>query len=259
MPWDPVQYERFLRERELPFEDTLALVGDLPEKARIVDLGCGTGALTAKLGKAYPTADVLGIDSSNEMLTTAKKREQPRLRFVKAAIEAVDQISDRAEWDLIFSHAALHWVPDHHRLIPRLLGCLRVGGRLVVQLPSNSDHPSQRAVREAADESPFRAALGTGVAERPTLPIAGYASLLYEAGGRNITALDKIYPHELPDADAAVEWMRGTTLIPYLEKLPRNMHDSFVGRVRERVHSALPGSPIFYGFKRTLFAATKAA
>ncbi len=277
MPWDPAQYERFVAERELPFVDTLALVGPLRADACILDLGCGTGALTAKLADAYPTAHVLGIDTSPEMLAQAKQRERTQLRFVKGAIEAVDQISlpsqlgqtghelvggtagDLPQWDLIFSHAALHWVPDHHRLVPRLMACLRAGGRLVVQLPSNHDHPSQRAVRELADEAPFREAMDAGVAERPTLTIADYASLLYAAGGRSISAYDKVYPHELPDADAAVEWMRGTTIVPYLEKLPRRLHADFLARLRERVRDVLPGSPLFYGFKRTLFAATRQA
>ena len=272
MPWDPAQYERFIAERELPFDDALALVGRLQPEARIIDLGCGTGALTAKLADAYPGARVLGIDTSTEMLAQAKHRERSRLRFIKAAIEAIDQIEiravglgfrdeprDKTTWDLIFSHAALHWIPDHHRLIPRLMACLHRGGRLVVQLPSNQDHPSQRAVRDVADEPPFREALGTPVNERPTLPVAEYASLLYAAHGRKLVAFDKVYPHELPDSDAVVEWMRGTTIVPYLEKLPRRLHAEFLTRLRERVREVLPGSPLFYGFKRTLFAATRQA
>jgi len=186
MPWDPAQYERFQRERELPFNDALALVGPLRERARIIDLGCGTGALTAKLADAYPGARVLGIDTSNEMLAQAKPRERDCLRFVKGALEAIDQIGpdlfgevvDDPRWDLVFSHAAIHWVPDHERLVPRLFARLAPGGRLVVQVPSNHDSRAHRALLGVADEAPFREAIAGRVKERPTLAPVAYAELL---------------------------------------------------------------------------------
>jgi trans-aconitate 2-methyltransferase len=267
MPWSPEQYERFRRERELPFSDALALVGALPPRARVIDLGCGTGALTAKLAVVHPEARVLGIDTSPEMLAEAKRLEGPRLRFVKAAIEALDQIGpgllgdegEDARWDLIFSHAAIHWVPEHARLIPRLFAQLAPGGRLVVQLPTNDDHPSQDALRAVADEAPFRAALSSPVRPRPTLTAAAYAELLWREGARDLVAIEKVYPHELPDADAVVEWIRGTAVVPYLERLPQKLHDAFVERLRVVMREAIPGSPVFFGFKRTLFAASRAA
>jgi trans-aconitate 2-methyltransferase len=273
MPWDPAQYERFVRERELPFVDALALVGPLRERARIIDLGCGTGALTRKLADAYPLTHVLGIDTSPQMLEEAHRRERPGLRFVKGAIEAVDQIgqigpdliglfgegTDDPRWDLIFSHAALHWVPGHERLVPRLCARLAPGGRLVVQLPSNHRAVPQRTLAAVADEAPFRAAATAPVAERPVLSALAYAELLWRAGGQDIVAYEKIYPHVLPDADAAVEWMKGTAMVPYLERLPPALREPFAARFRECLREAMPEAPLFFGFKRTLFAATRAA
>jgi trans-aconitate 2-methyltransferase len=268
MPWDPQQYERFVREREMPFADALELCGALREGARIIDLGCGTGALTAKVADAYPGARVLGIDTSPQMLEEAKKRERPDLRFVRGAIEAVDQIGtdvlgevigDDPRWDLVFSHAALHWVADHDRLLPRLFGRVAKGGRLVVQVPSNHQHPAWIALKEVADESPFRSAATGSVAERPVLSAAAYAELLWRAGGSELVSYEKVYPHVLPDSDAAVEWMKGTALVPYLERLPQPLRDPFVMRFRERLREVLPDAPLFFGFRRTLFAATRAA
>jgi len=268
MPWDPQQYERFVREREMPFVDALELCGALREGARIIDLGCGTGALTSKLADAYPGARVLGIDTSSQMLEEAKKRERPHLRFIKAAIEAVDQIDsdilgdvigDDPRWDLIFSHAALHWVADHERLLPRLFARVAAGGRLVAQLPSNHHHPAWQLLKETADEAPFRGAATGSVAERPVLSAAAYAELLWRAGGSDIVAYEKVYPHVLPDSDAAVEWMKGTAIVPYLERLPQALREPFVTRFRERLREVLPEAPLFFGFRRTLFAATRAA
>jgi len=222
MPWDPARYERFQRQREMPFVDALALVGPLRERARIIDLGCGTGALTRKLADAYPTALVLGIDTSPQMLDKAKPLERPGLRFIKGAIEAIDQIGpdllgevvDDPRWDLVFSHAAIHWVPDHARLIPRLFARVAPGGRIVVQLPSNHDSVAHRTLIATADE--FKSAMTGPVADRPTLSAAAYAELLWRAGAQDIAAYEKVYAHEMPDSDAVVEWMRGTAVVPDL-------------------------------------------
>lgn len=263
MPWDPAQYERFLRERELPFEDALALVGPLRNGARIIDLGCGTGALTARLADAYPTASVIGIDTSVEMLERAKKLERPRLRFVKAAIEALDQVhlddhgDEPPAWDLVFSHAALQWVPEHTRLVPRLFACVAPGGRIVVQLPSNHDSVAHRTLVAVADEAPFRQTLQGRVADRPTLPVRDYARLLWSSGGSSIVAYEKVYPHVLPDSDAAAEWLKGTAAIPYVERLLPHERAPFLERFRVALHEALPDAPLFFGFKRTLFAASR--
>jgi trans-aconitate 2-methyltransferase len=263
VPWQPEQYERFKRERELPFADVLALVGPLRSGARILDLGCGTGALTARLADAYPDAFVLGIDTSSQMLEEAKPRERPRLRFVKAAIEAVDQLSadafgealDDPRWDLMFSNAAIQWVPDHARLVPRLFARVASGGRLAVQLPSNHDSVAHRTLVAVAGETPFR----IGLAERPTLSALRYAELLWGEHAEAIVAYEKVYPHEMPDSDAVVEWMKGTAMLPYLERLLPAAREPFIARYREALHEALPQAPLFFGFKRTLFAATRAA
>src|SRR5206468_2119516 len=135
----------------------------------VVDLGCGTGDLTRRLADALVDSHVVGIDSSPEMLARAAEHLRPDLSFEERSIEDVD-----GEWDLVFSHAALHWVPDHRRLIPRLFGLVRPGGQLVVQLPSNAGHPSQAHLRATAAEQPFLAALDGWTFEWPGLSINDY-------------------------------------------------------------------------------------
>src|SRR5262249_45452579 len=142
MAWDPAQYHKFQAQRALPFDDLLALVTVRPG-LRAVDLGCGTGELTRKLADALPSSDVLGLDSSAEMLARAGKHARDGLRFAEKRIEELD-----GEWDLILSNAALHWVPGHRELFPRLMGMLRAGGQLVIQMPSNWEHPSQAILRD---------------------------------------------------------------------------------------------------------------
>jgi trans-aconitate 2-methyltransferase len=151
MPWDPDKYHQFKGERRAPFFDLLSLVR-VREGLRAIDLGCGTGELTALLAEALPGAQVLGIDNSPQMLERASIYEGPNLRFEHRAVEEA-----AGEWDLIFSNAALQWVEGHETLVPRLVGMLRPGGQLAVQVPSNHNHPAQSIVQGRAGR--LRAAL----------------------------------------------------------------------------------------------------
>ncbi len=253
MPWNPDRYLQFERERAAPFADLLALIAERPG-LDVVDLGCGTGELTRRLAEALPDSRVLGIDSSPEMLARAEALTRPGLRFAPGTIETV-----AGAWDVVFSHAAIQWVPDHPHLVPHLLGLCRPGGRLAVQLPSNHDHATHRLIAEIAGEAPFCEALGGWTRESPVLGIDAYATLLFQAGGTDLVVFEKVYPHLLADADALADWTQGTTLVPYFERLPAALHAPFLERYRARLRALWPAGPVFYGFRRTLFAATRPA
>lgn len=250
MPWSPEQYQKFQAERTAPFDDLLALVEVRPG-LRVVDLGCGTGVLTRRLADHLPGSDVTGLDSSPAMLEKATALAGPGLRF-----EAGDQAELAGEWDLIFSNAALHWTEDHPRLLAHLYGLLRDGGQIAVQVPSNHMHMSQLLIRETAREEPFRTLLHGFVLQPSVLSTDGYAQSLFDLGADQIVVLEKVYPHVLEDADAVVEWVSGTALVPYFERLGQRKSD-FVETYRRKLRIALPGSPVFYPFKRTLFSARR--
>jgi trans-aconitate 2-methyltransferase len=251
MTWDPAKYLQFQTERFAPFEDLLALVPVRP-RLRVIDLGCGTGQLTARLAAALPESEVLGIDFSAEMLERAAGLARPGLSFRQGRIETVE-----GEWDVVFSNAAIHWVEDHERLVPRLFSLLAPGGRLAVQLPANHEAPSHQVIRETAREEPFATALGGWARAWQGLPATRYAELLFDAGASEIVAFDKVYPHVLQNASAVVDWISGTALVPYFERLPNELHEPFQERCREKLSRLMPGSPVFFPFKRTLFAGTR--
>ena len=250
MPWDPDQYRKFQSQRFAPFDDLFALIDARPG-LRIIDLGCGTGELTARLADQLPESDVLGIDSSPEMLAQAASLVRPRLRFERQAIEDVT-----GQWDVVFSHAALQWVDDHTTLVPRLLALVAADGQIAVQVPSNHNHESHLLIRETAGEAPFRAALGGWVRVAPVLPIDAYAEILHASGAAAVTVFEKIYPHVLEDADAIAEWVKGTALVPYLERLPEQLREPLVERYRQKLRARWPERPVFYPFRRILFCAT---
>jgi trans-aconitate 2-methyltransferase len=251
MPWDPKRYEQFKEQRYAPFEDLARLIRVRPG-LRVIDIGCGTGELTARLAGLLPESDVLGIDSSPEMLARASALARPGLRFEERQAEEV-----AGEWDLVFSHAVFQWVEDHRSLVPRLLALVRPGGQLAVQIPSNFSHPTHLLIEEVASVEPFRAALGGWTRVWPVLSIEEYAELLFASGATEISVFEKIYPHVLDGADALTDWMSGTALVPYFERLPQELHEPFMKRYRARLRERFPQQPVFFGFRRTLFAATR--
>jgi trans-aconitate 2-methyltransferase len=251
MPWDPRQYNKFKEERSLPFEDLFALIR-LREGMSVVDLGCGTGGLTRRLADRLPESSVLGVDSSPQMLARAAQHARPGLSFAAGEIETLT-----GQWDLLFSNAAIQWVDNHEKLIPRLMSLLSPGGQLVLQLPSNHRHPSVTRIVETAGEEPFRSALRGWVRRPPVLEIDRYAELLYLSGGAEITVFEKVYGHILADAGTIAEWTSGTALIPYLERLPGSLHSAFLDSYRNKLAGIWPHGPVFFTFRRIFLAATR--
>ena len=252
MPWNPEQYHKFQSERAAPFYDLLALVDARPD-LKAIDLGCGSGELTSQLAERLPNSDVTGLDSSPEMLTKAASFARGGLVFQAGDLSALS-----GDWDLIFSNAALQWSGDHAKLIPQLFARLNPGGHIAVQVPSNHNHISHQIYRETADETKFKSILNGFQRIAPVLTIDQYAQILFACGAEQITTFEKVYPHVLEDSDAVVEWISGTALVPYFERLGEHKAE-FVKVIREKMRSAMPGRPAFYPFRRILFSARKPA
>ena len=250
MPWNPDLYHKFQSERSAPFNDLLALV-DVRPHLKVVDLGCGTGELTRRLADTLPDSRVTGLDSSQEMLDKAASFSRPGLVFVEG-----DQSTLTGEWDLIFCNAALQWSENHTELIPYLYGRLAPGGQIAVQVPSNHHHISHRIYRQIASEEMFKFILNGYQRYAPVLKIDDYANILFQCGAEDILVFEKIYPHVLENSDAVVEWISGTALVPYFERLGKHK-EAFVQSIREKMRIAMPDSPVFYPFRRTLFSARK--
>jgi trans-aconitate 2-methyltransferase len=252
--WDPDQYNRFRAERQQPLLDLLALVRRRPDM-RVVDLGCGTGETTRLVHDRLAPRDTLGLDSSETMLAKSAAHAAPGLRFQRRDI--ADFAADAA-YDLIFSNAALHWLPDHPTLFARLTAALAPEGQLAVQMPFNFDHPSHTVAAVVAREEPFHTALGGYAIERPVLPPEAYASLLHRLGYREQHVRLQVYAHVLPARDEVVEWVRGTMLTDYERRLPADLWPRFLTRYRERLLPELDAErPYFYPFKRILLWAAR--
>nr|WP_240940289.1 methyltransferase domain-containing protein [Planosporangium flavigriseum] len=212
----------FGAERSRPFHD---LVAQIPTSApaRVVDLGCGPGTVTATLADRWPGAHVYGLDSSSEMISAATRLTRPgRLEF---------GLGDIAQWrpapesvDVIVSNAALQWVPDHLAALPAWAAALRPGGALAIQVPTIDDTPAAevfRAVTRAPEWADRLRAAASATGPRsvnPVRPVDEYLDVLF-GSGLAVNAWQTTYLHILPGTDPVLKWFSGTGLRPYLDAL----------------------------------------
>jgi len=247
--WKPAQYEKFRDQRAQPFFDLLALVEPRPN-LRAVDLGCGTGDLTAELHRKLSCQSTLGIDTSPAMLERAAAHAGGGLRF---KISDLATFEAKEPFDLVFSNAAVQWVPDHPRLFERLKRLVGFRGQLAVQMPANHDHPSHVAARAVASREPFAAALGGYTREVPVLAPEQYALMLHDLGFKRQHVRLQVYGHLLPSREDVVEWVKGTLLTDYEKRLTPELFAEFLEEYQRELAARLPAAaPFFYPFKRLL-------
>ena len=253
MAWNPGKYNKFRSERMQPFYDCLQLIEPGPSM-EIVDLGCGTGELTLKLAELSPEPNmVLGIDSSSEMLMESSRYKHSKLSFRQANIE--DQLQDTRKWDLIFSHAAIQWIPDHQSLISLMISRLKPGGQLLIQLPAQHHNITNQLLGELANTEPYSSKLQNWNRRSPVLDPGEYGEILFRNGGQNIQVFEKIYPIIVNDSDALYDWVSGTALIPYLERLNDEDGSRFVAEFKSHLKQHFSRTPVFYPFKRIIMSA----
>ncbi len=247
--WDPRQYERFLKERGQPFLDLMALVEPQPGM-RVVDLGCGTGRQTRQLQQHLKPREILGLDISAAMLAESASYAAEGLRFEVGDIAGFS--ADRS-FDLVFSNSALHWLPDHPALFARLTAALAPGGQIAVQMPAMYTHPSHRVAAGVAAEPEFAHALAGYVHREFVLSAGEYDALLERLGYARRHATLKIYPHQLPSCEEVVEWVKGTLMVGYQERLRPEMYNRFLARYREQLIPQLEDTrPYVYEYRRIL-------
>ncbi|MEU8198060.1 trans-aconitate 2-methyltransferase [Microbispora amethystogenes] len=236
--WDPEVYERYAAERGRPFHELVSRIG-ARSPGYVVDLGCGTGELTATLLARWPGAQVHGVDASPAMIG----RAPAGLGF---------EVADVRDWrpsrpvDVIVSNALLQWLPERRDLLRRWRDWLAEDGWLAFQMPGNFDAPSHAVVRELC-RTTWRAELGDVPRGTTVGEPEEYVDLL--AGlGLTVDAWETTYVHVLQGEDPVLNWVKGTALRPMLDRLPPERHAAFLADCARALREAYPPRP--YG---TLF------
>ena len=209
--WDPDRYLRFADARTRPGVELITRIPDhRPE--RIVDLGSGTGHLTALLQRRWPASAVTGLDASPAMVDRARA-DHPGIDWV---------VGDIADWepegavDLIFSNAALHWLDDHERLFTRLRSSVAPGGVIAVQMPDNWREPTHRVPAEILDDGTWPPDLVASLPRDRLASPATYRRLLQPA---SVDLWRTTYFQELTGPDPVWDWVSGSLLRPVIDRL----------------------------------------
>ena len=194
---------------------------------RILDLGCGTGQLTAKIARSG--ARVTGLDYSADMLADARKNF-PGLTFVSGDASAFDFSEP---FDAVFSNAVLHWVKNADGAAASIARALRPGGRFVAEFGGKGNIARVQAA--------LRAVLGPAAdAQSPWYyPSVGEYSAVLERHGfevRNASLFDR--PTPLEGENGLDQWLRmfGQT---YLGELSPEQGDGMVRQLEELLRPAL--------------------
>jgi trans-aconitate 2-methyltransferase len=254
--WKPDSYLKFKNERTQPAIDLVTRI-QLNAPGRIIDIGCGPGNSTAVLKERWPDSDIIGLDSSAAMIRTAKDTHKD---ITWIAADAAGDLSPLGSFDLVFSNAALQWVPDHHVLLPKLFNMLRASGVLAAQVPYIEKmplHTGLRQMRASAIWQDYLVDMAGLYAMHPPSFFYGILSRLTD----RIDLWQTDYIHVMDSHAAIVQWFTATGLRPYLDALPseelkNEFLRDFEGLVKEAYRPERNGK-ILFPFTRLFFIAQK--
>lgn len=192
--WDVDRYGtdgRFVADLAGP---VLALLNARPGE-RILDLGCGDGRLSARL--ADLGAEVVAVDSSADMITAARKRGLDARRMDGQSLDFA------AEFDAVFSNAALHWMPETGAVADGVFAALKPGGRFVAEMGGHGNLAAIRtAIRAAVEDVTGRPCPD----DRKVYPTAEEYTAVLDKAGFAIDRCDLV-PRPTPLPTGLKGWM----------------------------------------------------
>jgi trans-aconitate 2-methyltransferase len=251
--WNAAHYLKYGDERTRAAVDLTARV-KLDSPRTIVDLGCGPGNSTQVLRARWPDADLLGIDNSPDMIEAARKAfPYERWRLADAAVWTAE-----SPVDLVYSNAALQWLPRHDLLVPHLFAQVAPGGALAIQIPSSTFATVRKLIHEISHEPAWNERM---VGPRSALTMES-PEFYYDALAASATSLDiweTEYHHVLDSKAAIVDWIASTGLRPFLAALADAFErDAFLAELHRRVASAYElraDGKVLFPFRRTFVIA----
>lgn len=257
MKWDPAKYVQFGEYRDRPYFDLTGRIhADAPR--HVVDLGCGPGNLTATLAVRWPKAEIVGLDSSPEMLAKSGA-------YAGAAANLSFSLADIAGWtppdgtDVVVTNAALQWVPGHRQLLPRWLAALKPGAWFALQVPGNFASPSHTLMRGLAESEAWSGRLAGVLRHEDVVgEAADYLNIMLDAGC-DADAWETTYQQLLPGENPVLEWVRGTGLRPVLAALSAGDAREFEAEYAARLDEAYPAAAhgTVFPFRRIFAVARK--
>ena len=228
------------------------LIGELSLQGdeRVLDLGCGDGALTARIAAIVPQGYVLGIDSSPGMIEATKKYQESNLSF---ALMDINTLSFHEDFDVVFSNATLHWVHDHELLLANIFRSLSPGG--VARLNFGGEGNCRNFLRTVKEEMVRDCYLPyfTDFTWPWFMPSENdYRQLVNRFPFREMKVWLENADRYFPNADALTGWIDQPSIVPFLKQIDGPDRQSFRDTVVRRMIDLTrqPDGTFFETFRR---------
>jgi trans-aconitate 2-methyltransferase len=226
--WDASTYDRVSDPQfawGLEVLERLELSGD----EHVMDAGCGSGRVTAKLLDRLPRGRVLCVDASDSMIAKAREALGDRADYLVADLATLE-VAEPV--DAVFSTATFHWVMDHDRLFAHLRQALKPGGRLVAQCGGEGNVATHaQNIATVATRPEFSPHFGDMTIMWNFASPAETEERLRRTGFDDISCWLEDKPIQPEDA---YEFTTAVTMGPHLSHLPEELRRSFAEAVLER-------------------------
>lgn len=191
---------------------------------RILDIGCGDGALTARLAALVPDGAAVGLDASRSMIETARRHKADNLHFVHEDVQVMEY---QNEFDVLFSNAALHWILDQTDFLRRAFRALKAGGVILWDFAGEGNCTQFFEVVQETIELPRYRKWFDGFAWPWFMPSKEtYAAMLFQAGFAAIE-IDELKKDRCFNESALVDWIDQPCLVLFIGRVPDDARDAF--------------------------------
>ncbi|MDR3314536.1 MAG: methyltransferase domain-containing protein [Oscillospiraceae bacterium] len=254
--WNPHLYLSFAKERTQPSIDLVARI-DMESPKRILDVGCGPGNSTAILKSRWPNAEITGLDYAQSMIEQAKQTDSA-IKWVHG--DATSDLAGLGTFNIVFSNAAIQWMPNQPLLLKNLHQLLMDGGVLAVQVPCVKDMPIHTELQNLIAEPKWKSHFAALSSAHSVHSAEYYYGVLCGLTS-NVALWVTAYYHVMPSHHSLIEWYSGSALRPYFDCFAEErLKADFLQDYENRLKNCYPlqsDGKILFPFKRIFFILKK--
>jgi trans-aconitate 2-methyltransferase len=239
--WDASSYTRIAGLQDAMAAEVLSLL-QLTGSERVLDLGCGSGKVTAAIATRLPRGSVLGVDASADMIAFAAQNfgDRPNLQFQQCDIRALPFVE---EFDLVVSFNALHWIPDQEKALHCIRSAMQPNARAQVRLVPNGRRKSLENVIEETRRSPRWQASFRDFRDPYLHLTPGQYAVLAERCGLEVVQI-QVHDHTWDfQSRSAFAASGSVTFIEWTKRLPEEARPAFINDVLDRYQREVTNAP----------------
>jgi trans-aconitate methyltransferase len=226
--WNADEYSKFSSAQHKWAKESIEKV-KLKKNENVLDVGCGEGRVTAEIAGYVPEGSVLGIDSSEEMISLAKNKFPPA-KYPNLSFQVLDarELNFNSRFDVILSNAALHWVDNHIKILKGMYNSLKEGGRILLQMGGKGNvEEAFFAINKTIEDFRWKDYFSNFKFPYYFFGVEEYNDFLLQAKFKKsrIELIEKDMQHK--GKEGIKGWIK-TTWLPYIENVPQQEREIFI-------------------------------